>query len=125
MNPFHYRMFFTSFSFLFSAIIAWYHDLDYLFLVDLGLFLTSVNYWRWPINNWRRWIDMAWVFVTCVSHIFSVEEWKPEYLFMMLLIDCLYFTCKVSNNSNLTAYCHSIMHIVVVVLFVQFYESSL
>ena len=126
INPFHHRMFFTSFSFLLMAMIAAYHDFDYLFFIDIGLFLTSVNYWHYPLKNWRRNLDIAMVVVAVLSHIYAVEEkgvtW--EYFLLALLICGLYLTCKISNNRNLSAACHSIMHIVVVVLFVKIYESE-
>lgn len=122
VNPFHNRMFFTSFSFLFMSVIAWYHDYEYLALIDLGLFITSVNYWHRPLKNWRRWIDMAWVFITVISHMFSFEEHIWSYISLILLINGLYLTCKISDNRNLNAYCHSIMHIIVVYLFTTVYE---
>jgi len=129
INPFHHRMLFTSFSFLFMAMIAAYHDFDYLFFIDIGLFLTSVNYWRYPLKNWRRNIDIAMVVVAMCSHIYAVLENEKgvtlEYFLLALLIDGLYLTCKISDNRNLSAACHSIMHIVVVVLFIKIYESEL
>lgn len=49
---------------IFSAGFAWSHPKTAHFaIVPLGVFVSSLNYWRYPIrNSWRRWTDITVVF---------------------------------------------------------------
>ena len=121
VNPYHHRMLFTSYSFLLTALIAAYHDLDYLFWVDIFLFLTSVNYWRYPLKDWRRNIDILMVIITIFCHYLAINDYTDVVLIFVIV--GLYSTCKISSDKNLSSICHSLMHIITACLFIKSYET--
>ena len=58
----HYSCIFrVSFLSFLSSIYALYCGVYDLAIVPGGVFLTSVNYWRYPIHGWRRNLDMGYV----------------------------------------------------------------
>jgi len=61
--PFRYStwLFRCAYLCLLSALVAASMGKWDLFLVPLGVGLTSVNYWRRPDYGWRRFIDIAYV----------------------------------------------------------------
>ena len=118
INPYHNRMLITSSLFFLCALIASYNNLNHIFLIDLLLFITSINYWRYPLKDYRRILDMLTVFIVILFHINIINI---NY-FLIIPILLLYISCKIINNYNITSLMHCLMHILVVILFITNYD---
>ena len=51
----------VSFITLFSVIYAYYQEYYDISLNALIVFCTSINYWRKPMRDWRRTLDITYV----------------------------------------------------------------
>ena len=118
INPYHNRMLITSSLFFLCALIASYNNLNHIFLIDLLLFITSINYWRYPLKDYRRILDMLTVFIVILFHINIINI---NYI-LIVPIMLLYISCKIINNYNITSLMHCLMHILVVILFITNYD---
>lgn len=52
-----------------SGMYALWRGAYWLAALTLAIFLTSINYWRWPDMGPRRYIDMSVVGVGLVGHL--------------------------------------------------------
>ena len=118
INPYHNRMLITSSLFFLCALIASYNNLNHIFLIDLLLFITSINYWRYPLKDYRRILDMLTVFIVILFHINIINI----HYILIVPIMLLYISCKIINNYNITSLMHCLMHILVVILFITNYD---
>lgn len=55
---------------LFSGIYAFAQGLTHLSIVPLGVWATSVNYWRNPMYGWRRNLDLTFVPVALTYQLY-------------------------------------------------------
>jgi hypothetical protein len=127
INPYHTRMFMSSFLFLLLSLIANFQDLYILGLVDFLLFLTSVNYWNYPIKGSRRNIDISMVVIFSLVHIYwtwhIVDDIREIILVCVTSIAALYFCAKLGNDHNHSSAFHTTMHVIVFGLFFYVYEN--
>lgn len=56
------------------AIYRGYYDLS---IVPLGVWLTSINYWRSPDYSWRRYLDIGYVHSALMYQ--SIRAYRSEY----------------------------------------------
>jgi hypothetical protein len=105
----------TSWFGIISFIFALYKEFyDFAFLGIL-VFLTSINYWKYPINNWRRKVDMFTVQFGITYQIIKAYYVKDNYYYYSILsfalsfyIFSLYFSKK--NKLWLSTVSHSLLH---------------
>jgi len=95
------------------AIYRGYYDLS---AVPLGVWLTSINYWRHPDYSWRRYFDMAYVHLAMIFQIWravGAENMKEYYI--LLAVACLFFPIGVyfhqNNNQWGSTICHGQVHV--------------
>ena len=109
-------LFFTSCLSLVSGIYALYKKQYNFAIYPLGVFITSINYWIHPINDWRRYVDMTYVTFAIISQSFYAFEhpnFKPY--FITILIGALFYpVSRYFQNIYLplSTLCHSMIHIV-------------
>ena len=94
------------------AIYRGYYDLA---LVPLGVWLTSINYWRYPDYSWRRYLDIGYVHCSLIYQLtraYNAEYWIPYFIILSIGIICfpisIYFHKK---NSWLSTILHGMVHI--------------
>ncbi len=106
----------TSWCALISSVFAFYKEFyDFSFLCFI-VFLTSINYWKYPINNWRRKVDMFCVYITIIYKIIKAYNIKHNIYYYSALtfalsfyMFSLYFSKK--NKLWLSTLSHSMLHI--------------
>ena len=89
---------------------------QYKFAVyPLGIFITSINHWRQPMNGWRRTLDQTAVRLAFISHTynaFGLTNFVPYSITMAISAIFYplgyYFQYKYIPMST---FCHSLMHI--------------
>ena len=124
INPFHNITFFTSFGFLFLSIIAYYYDFYEFAILDFCLFLTSINYWKFPIKGtWQRTLDISVVILVILAHI-PWTPWTDTIILLSIIIVGLYGYNKLLSNDHLyNIIRHGFVHILAVVYYVLIYEN--
>ncbi len=105
----------TSWLGLISCGIALYKEFYDFAFVTFIVFLTSINYWKYPINNWRRKVDMFCVQLGILYKIIKAYYVKDNYYYYIVLsfalsfyIFALYFNKK--NKLWLSTVSHSLLH---------------
>ena len=91
---------------------------DYLDLVPvpLGVFITSVNYWRNPTLSWRRNVDIGVVFLSlvyqCIRAIWA--EYGVHYYFITGIAVGCYVASQYtfSAHTGVSALFHVMVHVV-------------
>lgn len=53
------------------------------------IFLTSVNYWRYPIRGWRRNMDISFIVLSVIFHTYKVYATDIQTLYFLNLLCCL------------------------------------
>ncbi len=117
LPPEYYKILWrTSWFALISFFVALYKQFfDFAFLSFI-VFLTSINYWKYPINNWRRKVDMICVQCALTYKIIKAYYVKDNYYYYIALslaisfyIFALYFGKK--NKLWLSTVSHSLLHV--------------
>lgn len=62
-------LWYTSWLTLGSGLYAVWRGAYALAVLTLAIFLTSINYWRWPDRGLRRYVDMGVVQIGLVGHL--------------------------------------------------------
>ena len=109
-------LFLTSCLSLVSGIYALYKKQYNFAIYPLGVFITSINYWIHPINDWRRYVDMIYVTFAIISQSFCAVEhpnFKP-YLITIVIGVLFYPVSRYFQTIYLplSTLCHSMIHIV-------------
>ena len=81
----------------------------------LGVWLTSINYWRKPDYSWRRYLDIIYVHYALMHQIYYAYYSPYKYPSYFLLsvgvfyyqLGCYYYS---KNNYELSAICHGRLH---------------
>lgn len=96
----------SSFSSLIAALYAFYRGYYVVGLLPLGIFITSINYWRYPTYSWRRNADIGWVLFTIVYQCFVAfnSEYGFLYYFFGALSLSLYCVSYYLFNRNYAWY---------------------
>ena len=101
---------------LFSCMYAISQGHTDLAIVPGGVFLTSINYWRYPDYSWRRTLDMNYVKLALSYQI--VRSYNSEYatlhvLCMILGVSCFPLSWNYYNNNQIwmSVYIHSMVHV--------------
>ena len=114
-----FRVSFLSFL---SSIYALYCGVYDLAIVPGGVFLTSVNYWRYPIHGWRRNLDMSYVASALVYQNYRAYYMATEghdyillyYALMFFSMICYPISLHLHKKKDLwgSTYVHCLLHVV-------------
>jgi hypothetical protein len=105
-----------SFLSLISCIYAICKNHYDLALVPGGVFLTSINYWRYSDYSWRRYVDMIYVKLALIYQIY--RAYNAEYCklyYLILFITMLFYPLGIYFYKRklywYSVYAHSMIHI--------------
>lgn len=95
------------------ACFRGYYDLAF---IVIGVFFTSINYWRKPDYSWRRYLDMFYVKIAMIYQIIRAYNAKNSTLFYSLLfVSVAFYPIGVYFYKNghywLSTYSHCMLHI--------------
>jgi len=109
-------LFCTSCLSLVSGLFGLYKKQYKFVIYPLSVFVASVNYWRHPVNNWRRRIDQTFATFSIISQTINaigMPNYNPYLITMSSATICYplgyYFQHKYLPMST---FCHSLIHIV-------------
>lgn len=107
------RIYNTSHLILSQVYVAYLNNLLYCGFLALAVYLTSLNYWRYPIRGWRRNLDMVTAGIALSFHIFmAIKHSAPNtYLGLVGLGILAYSMARQSNSQNVSSALHCFMHI--------------
>ena len=110
-----YMLYISSLSAL-SSCYAIYQNYYIYSLIPGTIFLTSINYWRYPVYGWRRNLDMTCVFCGATSIYiiaFNSSNCLLFYILMIMGASCYPISIYLYNNNMhyLSTLMHSKMHI--------------
>lgn len=101
---------------MFSGIYALYRGYYDLAHVPLGVWLTSINYWRHPDYSWRRYVDIVYVHLAMIYQI--VRAYKAQNAtayYAILAFGVSFFPIGVFYHKRgdtwLSTLCHGQVHI--------------
>jgi hypothetical protein len=100
-----------------SVLYASYQQYYDISLNAFIVFCTSVNYWRKPMNDWRRTMDKSCLFVYVLYFFYRANNSKYIYLFYNNLIGMIYFymLSKYFGKKQMywrSVYSHSMIHFI-------------
>lgn len=111
----------------FYAFFRGYYDLAF---IVVGVFFTSINYWRKPDYSWRRYLDMFYVKIAMIYQIIRAYKAKNSALFYSLLFVSVafypigvYFYKK--GHYWLSTYSHCMLHIMANISNVVLYSGEI
>ena len=100
-----------------SSIYALYNGHYDIAFVPGGIFLTSINYWRYPDYSWRRYIDIYYVYTGFTYQLiraYRAEYATTYYSTLLIALVCyptgMYYHHK--QNYWYSAYMHCLLHII-------------
>ena len=80
------NLYYSSFTTIFSVITAFYYNILILSLSTFIVLICSCNYWRYPIKGIRRNLDITFVIVSLILHIYYTIIYNYfEYIYLLLL----------------------------------------
>jgi hypothetical protein len=117
LYPEQYKLIYNiSFLCLISSIYAVYQKHYVLSIVPGGVFLTSINYWRYPDYSWRRYLDMICVKSALLYHLYRAynSQYMIHYYSLVLFAVSMYPLGIYFYRKKLlwhSTYAHCILHI--------------
>jgi hypothetical protein len=82
----------TSYFSLVSCVYSIYNNpSSNIFLIPGGIFITSINYWRYPTNSYRRWIDITSVILGGSYQIYYASKFPEKNIYYSILLFGLIF----------------------------------
>jgi hypothetical protein len=122
--PIQYSKFiyYISYLSLISGLVGFYNKKYNFFFVPIIIFLTSINYWRYPVRGLRRNIDIICVCIlffyqnTSVHFIDFNIFWKSIYFILMTIGTSCYSISNryhLKNNLYLSTVFHMCIHMCV------------
>ena len=99
-----------------SALYAFYREHYRLAFSTLCIFLTSINYWRYPTYSWRRDLDMMVVKYGLAFQWFMAFNSENAYLYYFVstvAMLCYKIGCYYHDNKQYwpSTYWHMMLHI--------------
>lgn len=133
-SKFSSRIYYISFLTIFPIMASIYFRLYNFTIVTTSVFVSSINYWRYPIKGIRRNIDMTIVSISFLYQSYIVILYTTYhikfiyYLFNFLSILCYIFARK-SKNYNRSSIYHCGIHILSnisnIILYVNLYKNNI
>lgn len=101
---------------LFPTITAIKNKKYDLALCTGGVWISSLLYWKYPINNWKRMLDLILVRCCFSYQLLKSFELNKHHIFIpisMIGIGNYYVGCNFYNGGNrwISVYCHLGLHI--------------
>ena len=99
-----------------TALYAIYRKYYILSSLPTFIFLSSINYWRYPTYSWRRTLDI--IVVKSSFLIQDIVVYNAEYANLYYCIHMLTLICYISGlyyhdkNTWVSTYCHLSVHVV-------------
>ena len=116
-------LFYTSFFSLLSSMFLFYKKSDN-YIYTLSIFITSLNYWRNPIYNWRRNIDMIVIFVSffVIGIKFYIQSKFIDFLPTTIISFLFYLISNYFQDKyiHISTFFHSLIHIYPNIKFIQY-----
>ena len=109
-------LFTTSCISLVSGVYGLYKKQHNFAIYPLGVFITSINYWIHPVNNWRRRLDQAIATFSIIGQSIDAighPNFNP-YIYTMSFATLCYPLSYYFQHKYLpmSTFCHSLIHIV-------------
>ena len=88
-----------------------------LVVVPIGVWITSINYWRSPDYSWRRYMDIYFVHISLSYHLFLSLHAEYRFQYWVCLGAAIAFYplgcyLHLHNESlSLSTLCHGMVHI--------------
>ncbi len=100
-------IYYTSWLMLFTSLYGFYESYYSIGSLTFLVFCTSINYWRNPIDDMRRVVDLTAVISTLLYTIYYVQWCNNLYIYYLILgiIITFYFLSKYYRYQNNFAYC--------------------
>jgi hypothetical protein len=121
-------LFYTSFGSLVGSLYGFYKK---QYINSLGvflIFLTSINYWRNPVYGWRRNIDIiSSILGLSINVLTSPGHPRCLKLNLMLFMSLLFYPLGFyfqHKSIHLSAFSHSLIHIVSNLVCISYYSDS-
>jgi hypothetical protein len=107
------RIYNTSHLILSQVYVAYHHKLFYCGLMAFAVYLTSLNYWRYPVKGWRRNLDMVTAGLALTFHIaIAIQNSAPiSYLILVGMGLFAYSLARRSTCQNDSSKLHCLMHL--------------
>lgn len=126
----HNYLWYISFSCGISCLVAIYNNKQIYAITSGGAFLTSINYWRKPENNWKRTLDLCWIALICIYQFWDAHKYEAaqKYYYCILLAISNYPLSNylLRNEYYVTStFCHGLIHIIANIGNIILYSSSL
>jgi hypothetical protein len=109
----YYVSYLSLISFIYAIIQQHYN----MCMVPLGVFITSINYWRKPDYSWRRYIDIFYVSCCLIYQI--IKSYNSEYGLLyciVVFIGIMFFPLGNYLSDKklywLSTYAHIMVHII-------------
>jgi len=93
------------------------------------IFITSINYWRWPTYSWRRYIDMTAVIASLIyqSYIaYTAKDGNTYYILTGVALLTFPFSKYYYMKKQLwiSTYLHVMLHILANIANIYLYASD-
>jgi len=117
-NKYHGRLFTSSFMILLLFFTAVYYDFYFFAAIDFCLFITSINYWNYPLKySFERKLDLFMVFIWVISHNYESMRlsFDNQKIFFLLNLTGLffYFTALYNDSDDqVSSIAHACLHCV-------------
>jgi hypothetical protein len=79
-------IYYTSFNLIIISMIGLYNNYYLNTLSVLSIFLTSINYWRYPIKGFRRNIDIMMVSLSIAYNSYYVYDCAYGHYYISIII---------------------------------------
>jgi hypothetical protein len=103
----------TSYLTLLTSLYAIYQEKYKIAIIPASIFLTSVNYWRKPDSEYRRYLDIITVVSGISYHHYLVynSKYAAIYYVIMLLGKLSYICGKLEKDNWKSTYAHIGLHV--------------
>jgi len=102
---------------LFSAIYCIHHGIRWHWIYPLGVYINSINYWRYPVRGMRRNVDMAFgcsgLAVSLIYSYWNVADLWAYYWLTFLACFMYPISCwlHAHNYFMLSTIAHMMIHL--------------
>ena len=102
---------------LFSTIYCIHHGIRWHWIYPLGVYINSINYWRYPVKGMRRNVDMAFgcsgLAVSLIYSYWNVDDLWTYYWLTFLACFMYPISCwlHAHNYFMLSTIAHMMIHL--------------
>ncbi len=131
LHPEQYKIIYNiSFLSLGTSIYAGYNGYYVLSLCPGGVFLTSINYWRYPNYSWRRYVDMTYVTLALNYQLYKAygsQYMIPYYSLMFAAVSMYHLGIYYHKKKQFwySTYAHCGLHIIANIANILLYSGKI